>query len=406
VYAACGGTISAVKDQHGGGGRYCNLSTWLHDSVSMMQFLHNEEVLVGKGAIVKAGDVIALMGRTGNPDKHSPTHMHFQCFHRGKLELIDPVVPQHEVVFPHNRLPKLIPCAADWGAGNSKATSNDDKAHGARHCAKRYSENSGNTTWKRCWAFEMGKCPYANGVIGVEAEEAPCPCEPPTENYPYADETFTVIEQMRQPIIDWAMRYNVRPLVVAGSIADEYNSRLTTMGGYKGTIDDIQDWLIQKSGQTVMDLSDEYLDSKAGRMTRWDIGKGNINVRTAWEMYQRYRGDFPSGDWTIHDVARYVLTDNGTAHVAACYIKYAEERIGDATASCDVKTTEAVQVTYYKQGPNYLRRYEQSCATVERDRAENPALPRHQIRPGEGCRVCRQRDRLLKALWGNFPPRQ
>jgi hypothetical protein len=52
------------------------------------------------------------------------------------------------------------------------------------------------------------------------------------------------------------------------------------------------------------------------------------------------------------------------------------------------KRQEAVLMTYYKQGDFYLNNYKQKLA----------ANSQSKIAPGEGCRVCLQRDRFLKAL--------
>lgn len=45
-------------------------------------------------------------------------------------------------------------------------------------------------------------------------------------------------------------------------------------------------------------------------------------------------------------------------------------------------------MTYYKQGPSYLKRYQDALA----------ADPSRLLSPGEGCRVCKQRDKMLRVL--------
>lgn len=52
-------------------------------------YAHLEKVLVAPGDVVKAGDEIALLGRTGKNalPKRSPTHLHFMClsFNKGMM---------------------------------------------------------------------------------------------------------------------------------------------------------------------------------------------------------------------------------------------------------------------------------------------------------------------------------
>lgn len=52
-------------------------------------YAHLEKILVALGEVVKAGDTIALLGRTGRNarPKRSPTHLHFMClsFDNGRM---------------------------------------------------------------------------------------------------------------------------------------------------------------------------------------------------------------------------------------------------------------------------------------------------------------------------------
>ncbi|MDP4117021.1 MAG: M23 family metallopeptidase [Bacteroidota bacterium] len=61
------------------GGRYI----WIYDPSSKVLFYyaHNSEVKVNAGDVVKPGDVIAFVGRTGLNafNKRSPTHLHLMC---------------------------------------------------------------------------------------------------------------------------------------------------------------------------------------------------------------------------------------------------------------------------------------------------------------------------------------
>lgn len=62
-------------------------------------------------------------------------------------------------------------------------------------------------------------------------------CDPPGENFPYDADTFHLIQQLSIPIRKYSQRFNVSPIAVAGSIADEYNTRR----GIRVPIDWIQD---------------------------------------------------------------------------------------------------------------------------------------------------------------------
>jgi peptidoglycan hydrolase-like protein with peptidoglycan-binding domain len=50
-------------------------------------------------------------------------------------------------------------------------------------------------------------------------------CDPPAENFPYDANTFQLISQLAFSIKMYSQKFNVPPVAVAGSIADEYNTR-------------------------------------------------------------------------------------------------------------------------------------------------------------------------------------
>ncbi len=74
------------------GGKYL----WIYDpsTETLVYYAHNRELMVGLGTIVKPGDRIATVGRTGfnAHKKRSPTHLHLTLLHIGKDTLI-PVDP-------------------------------------------------------------------------------------------------------------------------------------------------------------------------------------------------------------------------------------------------------------------------------------------------------------------------
>lgn len=80
------------------GGKY----VWVYDpfSSSLFYYAHNDKVFVNPGQLVKPGDSIATVGRTGlNADKkRSPTHLHFMWLKLGPDFYPRPVNPYQSLV--------------------------------------------------------------------------------------------------------------------------------------------------------------------------------------------------------------------------------------------------------------------------------------------------------------------
>ncbi|MBS9781627.1 MAG: DUF4150 domain-containing protein [Gammaproteobacteria bacterium] len=208
-------------------------------------------------------------------------------------------------------------------------------------------------------------------------------CDKSMDEFSYDDRTFNLIENMASDILEYSTKYGVPAIAVAGSIADEYNTRR----GFKKWIDDWQDkTLINNLSNSDIEL-DEYFgfDSKLLNATKHDIGVGNIKLETAKKIYDSNRNDFNNKNMNYADIVDYVLTEKGTAHIAALYIKEAQNKLGTYLDGYTDANKEAVLVTYYKQGPNYVQRY--------LDAREKQ--PNKNIYPGEGCRVFFQREKFL-----------
>ena len=86
VLSMTGGIVVALeKEWHKGstlrGGKYI----WVYDPANelLVYYAHNEELLVELGSIVKPGDLLATIGRSGlnAAKKRSPTHLHFSVLH-------------------------------------------------------------------------------------------------------------------------------------------------------------------------------------------------------------------------------------------------------------------------------------------------------------------------------------
>jgi hypothetical protein len=184
--------------------------------------------------------------------------------------------------------------------------------------------------------------------------------------------------------------YQVPPIAVAGSIADEFNTRT----GFKSVVDWFQDDVLLNWMPTIFIQIDVKLGfhSKALNATKHDIGKGNIKLETAGQMFTRYRDKFRGdlADWST--LVDFIRTDAGTVQIAALVIKRAQELLGSYIAGFPADIREAVLVTYYKQGDAYVHRFLRGAMSQVADQVKN-------IRPGEGCRVLVQRERF-KALLG------
>jgi hypothetical protein len=211
-------------------------------------------------------------------------------------------------------------------------------------------------------------------------------CDTPQENYPYRDETFAVIKRLAGLIKTVSRQHNVPPIAVAGSIADEFNTRQ----GVKKGIDWFQDSLLIGEMPNSFIEFDVWIgaNSKWLNATKHDIGIGNIKLETAKQMYDQHKKTFKRQDLSYADLVDYILTDKGTVHIAALVIKKAKSELDGYIRDYPPEVKEAVYVTYYKQGPSYVQRFRNALVNT----------PDHQLRPGEGCRVLLQRQRFQAAL--------
>jgi hypothetical protein len=184
---------------------------------------------------------------------------------------------------------------------------------------------------------------------------------------------------------------NVPVIAVAGSIADEYNTRRN----WRIILDWFQDDIVINNLPEFAIEIDAYLDfdSKYFNATKHDIGVANINVATAKAIYDSNPLIFENRKWGYTQIIDYLRSLAGSAHMASLYIKVAKEKLKNHIKHYDNPTKEAILVTYFKQGPGYLERYFEN---LKKD-------PSKKLQPGEGCRVCLQRDDFLRIFPGGVP---
>jgi hypothetical protein len=210
-------------------------------------------------------------------------------------------------------------------------------------------------------------------------------CQTPTDNYPYRADTFSLIKNLSSMIKGYSKHYDVPPVAVAGAIADEYNTRVFP----KSILDWFQDEVLLNWMPDSLIALDAYLgiNTKLLNATKHDIGIGNIKLETAKRVYERNKNKFAKKIPNWDDLVDYIRTDAGTIHIATLVIKRAQLLFAPHVKNYSLELKEAVYVTYYKQGPSFLDRFN-----------SKPLLERKNgITPGEGCRVYYQRCEFVKA---------
>lgn len=211
-------------------------------------------------------------------------------------------------------------------------------------------------------------------------------CFLPQDNFPFRADTFQLVSQLASRIKAYSSRYAVPPVAVAGAIADEYNTRVFP----KSFIDWFQDDILLNWMPDAFITFDARLgfNSKLFNATKHDIGKGNIKLATAKRLYDAHRQEFINQSMSYEDLVDYIRSDEGTVHLAALVIRKAQRVLRPYVGSYDAAIREAVYVTWYKQGPSYLSRFQNRSASANQ----------HDLLPGEGCRTWHQRSKFLQAL--------
>jgi hypothetical protein len=226
--------------------------------------------------------------------------------------------------------------------------------------------------------------------MASERESTAPSCEFVSPNLAYSEETFKLVRELAPTIKRYSYQNGVPPIAVAGSIADEFNTR----SGFRTVVDWFQDDVLLNWMPSMFIRVDVKLgfNTKLLNATKHDIGVGNIKLETGMAIFQRYRGKFRGNlsDWS--ELVDYIRSKEGTVHIASLVIRRAQELLGPYITGYPDDLREAVLVTYYKQGDAYVHRFLNQPAAKAADTVKY-------IRPGEGCRVLVQRERF-KALLG------
>lgn len=246
---------------------------------------------------------------------------------------------------------------------------------------KHFVVRHGDLFWMNCNERDVPNTRGRAIFLEIEsAEEIVAGNDALAENFPYRSETFLKISSMAPWIARYSERYGVPPAAVAGAIADEFNA--------SGPVDAIQDWFIGTRPEGVLEMHEQVgFGNKALNAMKHDLGPGNIKLETAWAIYQQNRSEFPGGAWGRAEVADYIMTEQGTAHVAALFMRDAQRHFAQELQGLPDAMRDAALVTSYKRG---IENYNLAAA-----------LQNQPFKPGEGIRTLLQRFELLEALNGD-----
>jgi murein DD-endopeptidase MepM/ murein hydrolase activator NlpD len=176
VFAPVGGDITCAADVDHKSGNVINLKPLIPKGrlIQMAHLNRQDPFKVKQGDVVKAGDVIARMGRTpegANFPPESPTHTHFIWGTKDDpVDLFNPPegLEMHGAVLPHNGIPKVLPCGGDYPYGSNNTED-------PRQCNCAYYVGGEND--ECCFAVAELACPFMLESISKEKLASKNPTE-------------------------------------------------------------------------------------------------------------------------------------------------------------------------------------------------------------------------------------
>jgi hypothetical protein len=234
----------------------------------------------------------------------------------------------------------------------------------------------------------------------------------PKENYPFDEKTYEFLGKNKDAINGAADKFGVSPEAVAGAMGDEYN-RSNFFDKYQdeyvkafGSLEKIEDQI--KAG-----VPKGFMGKK--NVAGHDIGPGNIRVKTLHQMFvdRVEKGDLndklkkamdgvidskASRDEQWKQYVEYATTPEGTATLASAHLEDAAAKLAPHMEGLSQEEKDAVLVTYYKQGPDYLKKYQGKVSQYTDKKAGADSKSYRPIKPGEGVGLLYQINKIRSAV--------
>lgn len=175
------------------------------------------------------------------------------------------------------------------------------------------------------------------------------------EEKPLSARTLQELQDYHPHLETYSQQYHIPIQAVAAAVGSEINRRIYV----NRMIDIVQDYLF-----TTRFCSNDFLewslqtefDNRYFNFTKQDLGLGNVQLGTAWQMREEYPQEF-EGVENLRDMADYLLTTEGNIHVASVIIKHANDLFQPHYGELAEAEQSAVLFSYYKQGQSYYDRY-------------------------------------------------
>ena len=279
--------------------------------------------------------------------------------------------------------------------------------------------------------------PWKNDGLTSEQRAESLALKYPYTGHPYEEEAFKEIGEASPEILKAAEAYDILPQAVAAAIIDERS----TSNGFKWGLDLAQE-LWARMGMSLDSVNDDFRVSKRDELadslqrrassTYQDIGPGNFKVRSGLRLFEHlaldredsnplaaYLHRFISKDapallqWEMFK-QKMMLEPQGLAYLAAAEMAEGRKLLAPFMRGASPEEEAAILVTWYKQGPFYLKRYLEQRAkegqslsqkagditdAESEEKKQNASVPVWpDIRPGEGTGCLKYWNKLTDML--------